>query len=97
MKLKIGGIYTFVSNNETYSKILIIIQNFNNGIVVTYSLTIKEEVLSNEMVQHQIENNKISFDKFAIYTSKFLKDMDIAYIGELNKNSFEKIVGKMKE
>ena len=97
MKLKIGGIYTFVSNNETYSKILIIIQKFNNGIVVTYSLTIKEEVLSNEMVQHQIENNKISFDKFATYTSKFLKDMDIDYIGELNKNSFEKIVGKMKE
>ena len=51
IKFKIGEIYSFIPKNCNYSKILIIVEKFKNGMIVTYSPTINEKEISKDVVE----------------------------------------------
>lgn len=97
IKFKIGEIYSFIPKNCNYSKILIIIEKFKNGMIVTYSPTINEKEISKDVVEKEIENTEICTNQFATYTSTFLRDRKVGYMGQLDENLLEKIAEKMNK
>lgn len=97
IKFKIGEIYSFILQNGKYSKILIIVEKFKNGIIITYSPTINQKELSKDNIEKEIKNTEINTNQFSTYTSTFLRDKKVKYIGQLDENLIEKILDKMNE
>lgn len=97
IKFKIGEIYSFIPKNCNYSKILIIVEKFKNGMIVTYSPAINEKEISKDVVEKEIENTEICNNQFSTYTSTFLRDRNVGYIGQLDENLLEKISEKIKK
>ena len=65
--------------------------------IVTYSPSINEKEISKDVVEKEIENTEICNNQFSTYTSTFLRDRKVGYIGQLDENLLEKISEKIKK